>query len=257
MSTAKRRINFTNRKRIRREDIDVQLLDMRPGEPIRAKASVSLDGYGFPPSAAIAIEAYKGSTGMRFDCGTVGKTSIPDVFVLDEVEQRSNLLFRIKVIDREDDHGRILGSAERISPSSDDDDEDRRSLFPVAYGNLGEEVWKVDIDYGERPALVFNREIPGIKHRLKTDTLLQGLVFPAAFRAVLEALVRDDDEGDEDEEGWRTDWLKFCSERLGINDEPPRRASPEQKEWIDDTVQRFCQEYGFMKGIRKLEEGPE
>lgn len=257
MSTTKRRINFTNRKRIRREEIDVRLLETRPGEPVRVKASVSLESYGFPPSAAIAFEAYHRSTGMRFDCGTVGEPSIPDVFVLDELDQRGNLLFRIKVIDRDRDNGRILGSAERISPSSEDDDENRRSLFPVVYGSLGEEVWKVDVEYGERPVLVFNREIPGIKHRLKTDTLLQGLVFPAAFRVVLEALVRDDDEGDDEEEGWRSEWLQFCRERLGIDDEPPRKASQEQKEWIDDTVQRFCHEYGFMKGIRKLEETAE
>ena len=118
-------------------------------------------------------------------------------------------------------------------------------------------MWKVDVTYEERPALVLNREIPGIRHRLKTDALLQGLLFPAAFRTVLDALARDDDEGDDEEEGWRAEWLQYCRERLGIDDEPPRKASQEQTDWIDYAVQRFCQEYGFMKGIRKLEEAPE
>ena len=257
MSTAKRRINFTGRKRIRREEISIRLLESRRGEPLRAKATLSLEDHGFPASAAIAIEAYHRSTGMRFDCGTVGKPAIPEALVLDEVDQGGNLLFRVKIIATEGDSGRILGSAERISPTSDDDDENKRALFPVLYRSLGEEVWKVDVAYEERPALVLNREIPGIRHRLKTDALLQGLLFPAAFRVVLENLARDDDEGDDEEEGWRAEWLQFCRERLGIDDEPPPKTSQEQDDWIDYAVQRFCQEYGFMKGIRKLEEAPE
>lgn len=257
MSTVKRRINFTGRKRIRRQDVDCRLLETSPGEPLRAKTNLSLEGYGFPASAAIAVEVYHRSTGMRFDCGTVGRPAIPEVFSLDEVDQRGNPLFRVKVIDTETDSGRILGSAERISPASDEDNENRRAFFPVLYRSLGEEVWKVDAGYEEPPALVLNREIPGIRHRLKTDALLQGLLFPAAFRIVLEALARDDDEGDDEEEGWRAEWLQFCRERLGIDNEPPRKASQEQSDWIDDAVQRFCQEYGFMKGIRKLEEAPQ
>ena len=255
MSTAKRRINFTGRKRIRREDVEISLLETRLGETMRAKAKISIDSYGFPSSAAITIEAYHRSTGMRFDCGTVSNPQIPDALILDEVDQRGNLLFRLKVIDTEVDSGRILGSAERINPSSDEnDDENRRALFPVIYRSLGEEVWKVDVGYEERPALVLNREIPGIRHRLKADPLLQGLLFPAAFRVVLENLVQDDDEGEDDNEGWRNEWKQFCRERLGIHDDPPLRLSGDQAEWIDYAVQRFCQEYGFMKGIRKLEE---
>lgn len=254
MNTAKRRINFTGRKRIRREEVDIRLLDTRPGEPLHAKAKLSLEGYGFPPSATVAIEAYYRSTGMRFGCGTIGNPAIPETLVLDQIDQRGNLLFRVKVVDTESDNGRILGSAERISPSNDDDEEGRRALFPVLYRSLGEEVWKVDVSYEERPALVLNREIPGIRHRLRSDAMLQGLLFPAAFRFVMEALARDDDEGDDEEEGWRAEWLQFCSERLGIEEPPPRRASQEQSEWIDYAVQCFCKEYSFMKGIRKLEE---
>ena len=56
MSTAKRRINFTGRKRIRREEINIRLLETRPGEPLRAKAYLSLENHDFPDSAALAID---------------------------------------------------------------------------------------------------------------------------------------------------------------------------------------------------------
>jgi hypothetical protein len=47
MSTAKRRINFTGRKRIRREDVEISLLETRLGETMRAKAKFLLIAMGF------------------------------------------------------------------------------------------------------------------------------------------------------------------------------------------------------------------
>jgi hypothetical protein len=251
MTSAKRRINSTGRKRIRREDVNIRMLDSAPGEPLRAKASINLDAHEFPSASIISLEAYHRSSGMRFDFGTVGAQTIPDVLVLDEVDRSGTVLFRIKVVEAEGDRGRILGSAERIPPTSEDAEQNRRSLFPVVYRSLDEEVWKVDIDYGGRPTLILNREIPGIGHRLKEDPFLQGFLFPAAFRIVMEAIARDQDEDDDDEPGWRTEWLQFCRDSLGIHDVPP---ASDAEEWIDHAVSRFCNEYGFMKRIRKMEE---
>jgi hypothetical protein len=179
------------------------------------------------------------------------------VLILDEVDQSGSVLFRVKVIDAREECGRILGSAERIQPSSEDEDKDRRSLFPVLYRSLGEQLWKVEINPGDRPKLILNREIPGIQHRLRTDAFLQGMLFPAAFRIVLEALAAGlhDDDADDDSEhpAWQTEWLEFCKAGLGINNPPPVSDSDERLRWVDYAVERFCSEYGFMKAIKKLE----
>jgi hypothetical protein len=140
-----------------------------------------------------------------------------------------------------------------VQPASDDDSQNRQPLLPVIYRDLNEEVWKVEINHGDRPALILNNEIPEIARRLKQDVLLQGLMFPAAFRIVLEAMLRDESEDDDDNVGWRADWLKFCSERLGIHEKPPLSDEEATAEWIDDAVRRLCREYGFMKSIRSIQ----
>ena len=65
MSTIRKRINSTGRKRIPRDRISVTLLPVKPDEPLRAVATVRLDGLGFPESATVVLEAYQRSTAMR------------------------------------------------------------------------------------------------------------------------------------------------------------------------------------------------
>jgi len=253
----KRRINSTGRKRINRENIEIRMLEPAAGQPLRAEAKLDLSTYRFPDDALLSIEAYHRSSGMRFDCGTVGSPNIPQSLVLDRVDQSGPVLFRVKVTDSAENLGQLLGSAERIQPLSEDEDKDRRSLFPVLYRSLGQQVWKVEINPGDRPKLVINRDIPGIQHRLKNDSFMRGMLFPAAFRIVMEALASaagDHDEDDESEgQPWQADWLKFCGERLGIADQVPQ--DPEDRPgWIEDAVDQFANEYSFVKEIRKQEE---
>jgi hypothetical protein len=257
MSTARRRINSTGRKRINREQVDIRLLVSEAGEPVRAKASLDLAKQNFPGNAAVSIEAYHRSSGMRFDCGTVEDLKIPPVLVLDEVDRSGGVLFRVKVVDVELHPGRVLGSAERLSPTGEDDIDGRKSLFPVLFTDLGSEVWKVEIEPGSRPSLLLNREVPGISQKLQSDPLFQGLVLPTALRIVIEALVREPDEDDDDEPVWKTDWREFCRTSLGMTDDPEGLSPEDQHEWVDRAVRSFCNLYGFMDSIRKMEVAPQ
>jgi hypothetical protein len=255
MST-KRRINSTGRKRINRNNIDIRMIDDAKG-PLRATARLDLSEHDFPPASVISIEAYHRSSGMRFQCGTVASPAIPEVLVLDQIDQSGSVLFRVKVTESDADVGRILASAEKIQPSNENEDKDRKSLFPVLYRKLGEETWKVEINPDDRPKLVFNSDIPEIAHRVAHDPVLQGFVFPAAFRAVIQAMTSGEHDDEEDEEtgetGWQAEWMKFCKERLGLSDSVPK-SDDAIADWIDDAVKKFCAEFGFMKAIRKLAE---
>lgn len=256
MTTAKRRINSTGRKRIRHESVDIRMIQSDPGQPLRASAALDLGEHKFPPDALLSIEAYNRYSGMRFDCATIGQPAIPDVLVLSEVDLSGSVLFRVKVIEGQQERGRILGSAERIQPLSENEDKDRRSLFPVMYRSLGEQIWKVEINPDDRPKLIINREIPGIQHRMKHDVFLHGMLFPAAFRIVMEALAESfQDESDEDDEqpGWQTEWLKFCQENLSVNETPPSKDADARHQWVEYAVDRFCAAHGFMNVIRKME----
>lgn len=254
---SKRRINSTGRKRIRHEHIEIQMLPSRADESLRASAKVDLSSYKFPPEALLAIEAYHRSSGMRFDCGTVGDQRIPKLLVLDQVDQSGSVLFRVKVTDSNANRGLLLGSAERIQPLAENEDKDRRALFPVLYRSLGEQIWKVEINSGDRPKLILNRDLPGLQHRMESDAFMKGMLFPAAFRIVLAALAvaGQDDEEDDEQDGaaWQVEWLKFCRETLGIASAPPT-DSEEREKWVEEVVEKFSSEYGFVKEIRKQEE---
>jgi hypothetical protein len=252
MSNAKRRINSTGRKKIRREEIDIRLLEAKSGEPLRAKATLALDSYKFPPESLVSIEAYHRSSGMRFDCGSVGALQIPPLLVLDQVDRSGSVLFRVKVIDAGADIGKILGVAERVQPVSEECSDGKKSLFPVVYRDLGQQVWKVEINDGDRPKLILNCGIPGISDKLRSDTLLQAFLFPAALRIVLERLVTEPDDDDDDEPGWKIEWLEFCKDGLGIRDDPTILEATDKLDWVERAVSGFCGIYHFMENIRKM-----
>ncbi len=261
MATAKRRINSTGRRKIRRECIDIRMLESPVDEPLQAKAALDFSSLSLPATAAVSIEAYHRSSGMRFDCGTVGTLTIPPVLLLNEVDRSGSVLFRVKVVDNDNEPGKLLASAERIQPRSEDDADGRRSLFPILYRDLGPEVWKVEINYGDRPKLILNKRMPGFSHQLQTNALLQGLLLPAAFRIVLERLVQPAESGDDgadtdgpDNTGWKDEWLQYAREGIGMTEDPDSLPEEARQDWVDEAVKKFCENSGFITRIRRMSE---
>lgn len=255
MATAKRRINSTNRKRIGQDAVDIRLLETAPGSPPQATAKLDLAALNFPPSAGVAIEAYRSSSLMRFDCGTIGDLHVPELMVLDEIDVGGNIQFRVKVVDREDVVGRLLGSAQRIHPKSKEDEDGRRSLLPIRYDDLGPEIWRVAGDEDEPPALVLNYRATGLENRIFTDPLVRGLLMPAAFRIVLERLVSLTPPDDDDETDWKKEWLRFCEEELQIEGSPYDGDAEEKSAWVREAVATFAARAGLLDSIRATPEG--
>jgi hypothetical protein len=254
MPAAKHRINSTGRKRIARESVDVRLEPMQAGKPLAAGVTVNLTDHDFPAAAAVVLEAYQRSTGMRFECGTVGRPSVPTVLHLNEIDAGERVLFRLKVVDGESAKGKILGMADRIRPANADDLDGRKSIFPIMEMSLDPEVWAVRID-DDGPTLCLNFRIAGFKHKILENSLLQGVILPAAFRTVLESLVDEPVPDDDDENDWRSQWLRFLRESFGIDDDLAVMAPNEKREWVDSTVKAFCQAHDFVDNIRSMAEG--
>ncbi|WP_342725714.1 hypothetical protein AAFG07_01605 [Bradyrhizobium sp. B097] len=253
MTSAKRRINSTGRKKITQDRIDLRVLPSVPGEPIRAKLHLNLESLELPPSASISVEAYHRSSAMQFDCGTVAGKKIPDVLSLNELDDTARVLFRIKIVDREAHEGKILASADRVRPLVEGEQDGRRSIFPVEYRDLGQEVWRVEIDDGAGPSLLLNSKIPALMHRIHENPLVAGAVLPAALRVVLRHIAYDPSEDDEDGDGWKADWKRFCSEGLGVEDEPEELEDDEARDsWVDDLVRRYCETRAFVEKARQM-----
>lgn len=256
MSSVKRRINSTGRKRIERKCIEINMMECLPGEPLSASVTLSLQEQGFPGRASVVIEAYRRSSGMRFDCGTVDAPSVSDPLVLREIDRSGSVLFRLKVIDNNLEPGKLLGSAERLRPRDGEDSEDRRSIFPVLNRDLEEDVWKVEIEQGDGPKLILNTRVPNFSYEVRNNPVTQGILLPAALRFVFEELVRPSDTGEsEDEPDWKERWLRYCDVELGIKDDPRNSLGDEaKKNWIDDATEKFCEKYKFVGRMKASSE---
>ncbi len=256
MSSARRRINSTGRKRIRRECVEVRMLKSLPDEPLRAKVSLNLDGSKFPDEARVAIEAYHRSSSMRFDFGRVGALQNHKELVLSEIENSAVVLFRLVVIDEKWEPGKLLGSAERLKPRDEEDSEDRRSIFPVRYRDLKNEVWRVEIVPDAHPVLMINSRLPGFKFKVRNDPVIQGLLIPAALRFVLQELVGSGETNeDEDEPGWKEEWFDYCRNELGFHSDPRKLDEAAAKDWIEDVMSVFCKDHSFCARIKASLEG--
>ena len=63
------RLNFTGRRKISRNHVTITVSGIGGIESFTAE--LQLDRYGFPPTAAVIVEAYRQLELVRFDFGTV------------------------------------------------------------------------------------------------------------------------------------------------------------------------------------------
>lgn len=248
MVSIQRRLNSTGRKRIALDRVTIELTP--PLDTFSfpsATAAVNLGELDLAPAARVVLEAYFRSSSMRFPCGTVGETTIPPRLILTDIDRGGAIQFRLLVI-APDDSGRILASAEGIRPLQKSDTSERQPLLPLRETDLGEELWRVDLDDRNGPWLVVNSRVPGLAARLRSDLLVQGLILPHALREVLRRLPAEgEDEGDHD---WGDDWRKFLRE-LDVPVEPDDVTDEESiQNWVDDTVDRFSRLRRFAELVR-------
>lgn len=248
MISVQRRLNSTGRKRIKRDCIVIQLSPPLDNFSFpSAIAEIDLKDLGLDPLARVVLEAYFRSSSMRFPCGTVGELRIASRLVLTEIDRGGAIQFRLLVI-AADGSGRILASAEGIKPQQNSDTPDRQPLLPLRETDIGEELWRVDLDDRNGPWLVLNSRVPGLASRLRSEPLVQGLILPQALREVLRHLPSERE--DEDDHDWVDDWRKFL-EHLGVPTEPDDASDEEAlSQWVDDAVDRFCRVRGFAENLR-------
>ena len=224
MVSMQRRFNPTGRARIPRKHIEIKLKEaLDPGSFPVASAKINLDGLNLLPSAIVEIEAYFRSSSMRFRCGTVAAMAIPPAMELSEIDRGGAVRFRLLIIEG-DGSGRIVAAADGLRPASERDSPDRQSLLPVRETDIGNQLWKIHVDYHTGPTLLINATIPGLAARMREQPLVQGLVFPHALRVILSELGRG--QADEEDDVWRKDWRAFL-EALDVPTEPDDPEDPE------------------------------
>lgn len=238
-----RRFNYTGRKRIPRSKLSFSL-NVGPGKTLAFDAAIHLDELLLPASAAIYVEAYRRAYFRRFPCGTLSEPKFPKNRVLEGLDPDALVLFRVKVVDKK---GRILAATDRIIPRrAEEEQTDRQSLLPVDFVDLGQSVWRLDLE-GDLPILQLNKCIENIREIARADSFFLTLVCPEVVRQILYKIVVEEDFADAEANGedeWMSGWLKFAIEMLPSKRLPPLGQSEpikqEKLKWIDDVVEAFC-----------------
>jgi len=243
-----RRFNYTDRLRILREDVQVEL--KQNGENFSFDAKLDLADYDLPEDALVFVEAYRQTSWMRFDYGTVGAITPPADRGLSEFDSPDDIRFRVKVTQASDTHV-LLAEADRIPLRRPEDGEDKRApLLPVKGQSLGEEIYRVDFS-DDKPRLLVNKDA-GDWRAIAKSPAFASLVYPTVFREVLTRILmvnKFDDSSDVS--NWRSMWLKFTEALPGIAECPNAEDEDACGDWVDVAVQAFATK---LKNLAKFGE---
>jgi hypothetical protein len=251
----KKRINFTGRKKLASEYIDIRI-NREQGSRF-ASFVASFDPAmtkGLDKSAKVYVEPYVVSSSMRFDFGTVSNPKVPTDTLLSQLDRENSFLFRIKIVDESGNVGRILAEANGIRPKDPKDDGTaKKSLLPVHWVDLGELIWRIDYDQTTGPVLQVSTKVADLPTRLKHDPLVGGCIFPQALREVLWILVKEDAFDDDAE--WVKDWREFVLKLTGLNlEETEYEEELEQENFVEDAVRQYARQFRFASLAKQVEE---
>lgn len=248
-----RRFNFTGRKKLMRTCIRIRMHEATANQVQSFTADVSISSdLQLTPQARVYVEAYVGTSTMRFDFGTVAAISHPPDCLLNDIDAGTPVLFRVKVVDETEYVGRLLASAHGIRPEGDDDGSNRKALLPLRVCDLGEVVWRLIVEPDAGPMLAVNSRIPGIKERLPTDTVLTAAIYPEVVRQMV-GLVWGPDSSIEEDEDWLADWKTWLSEQLGREVTSDEIFDHDTLEALGDEVaQNFASKHKFASAMARL-----
>ena len=256
-----RKFNYTQRKKILvkharcstvRESLNKHHLNI----------SLALGDYldGIPDTAVVFVEAYTRSKVERFLVGEAGacRDIVSGRFPLgmfSDVEVE-NMHFRVKIVDVSGNAGRILAMADRLPRAGTPEyDEMRKSILGVDYEDMGDRLWRLDVDRADMPYLIINKNIIRPVEMVKNDDMFGALVFPEVVRLILDevVMVSGNDYADtNDPDDWRALWCNYAY-KLNLHTEIPR-TQEDRKDWVEDCVRMFCLKHKYLGRINTLRE---
>lgn len=238
-----RRLNYTGRRKIPRSSVTVRLI-RTAGNLYAFSIDVDLAGCGFPAQLSVFVEAYNATSYMRFDFGAAGEIHSPVDTRLTEITASAMPKFRLKIVERAEQCGRLLGVVDKLIPLQPDEDVvQKQSLLAVDYRDLEDQIWRLDLT--DWPVLELNNRIDGIGEIAYSNHEFLGLVYPEVVRRILREIVLEQEITDPnfDDSEWTTLWLRYVCNFPGVEAPPEGRseeARARQIEWIERAVAAFC-----------------
>jgi len=245
-----RSLNYTGRRRITKEEINLRLNQL-PDKTGTFDADIRLEkSHALPENAVVCVEAYRGSSAswMRFPFGTVGALNPPVDRRLTDFDGTDGILFRVKVTSPEKDQGLILAEADALSTRAPDEEEhSRQSILPVQSDKtLEKRVWR--LDFKDEPVLLVNSAL-GEKWDVVRDQAFMALVMPEVLEAILIRILLVDkypDDQDEEDGSWQSKWLRFVRSIPGTTNQPDIDEKDALEEWIEGIVGAFSRKLRIL-----------
>lgn len=238
-----RQLNWTARKRIARSEVAITLRQDPDGTCFAA--ALAQGDLGLPQEAQVVIEAYRQTTLMRFDCGTVGEFGPRASTVLTEFQPPEGVLFRVKVLGSGTQAGMILAEADGIhAVAPGEANVAHESLLPTRGDDIGDEAWRLDFS-GDAPELLFSNR-SGDWRGLARSPHFTWLVYPEILRQILTRCM-EDGVPDADDADWRSRWVRFAGTLSGMTLLKEGADEQEREDWVGDAVAAFCRAQRFRE----------
>ena len=231
-----RTLNYTQRRRLPREEIDV-VISTNDLSEYAFDANLILQRHRLPAEAKIFVEAYRQTHWMRFDFGTVGSVTPPRNRVLSIFDNVDGILFRVRITSAAQPAGLLLAEGDRIPFRAKDEKPKKRiPLLPVVPEDLKDEICKVSYE-GSGPELIVNSTL-GNWRGIARDSVVIALIYPLVLRDILSRICFIEDDFDSDDRSdWRTRWCRFAELLPGMDTFPD--DINEREDWIDRAVAAF------------------
>lgn len=247
-----RRFNYTERRKILREDAAILLRAEQGG--VGFEAHLRLSDYKLPQDALVVVEAYKAPVLMRFDMGSVALPKRPVSTLLTEFDPPEGVRFRVKVMGVGDQTGRLLAVADQVTPQGlDEQMAGQRAIITTEGADLGEIVWTLSLEQGpDLPRLKVNEKL-GDWRSIARSPHFTYLVYPEVLRQILNFVLMEAGWDREDPDDWCTQWIRFGERLPGVGAAPEKSDPSEDRvEWIAEAVQSFCRSRNLRERFSSL-----
>ena len=250
------RFNYTGRKKIKRNDIIITVLD-RNGI-LSFDADIDLSDYSLPPESPVYVEAYRQTSWMRFDYGNATGLKARTDNRLSEFDSLDGIRFRVKVSQGDGIHGKLLAVADKIRPvKPEEGDSGRSCILPVKSEEMNC-IWRIDFE-GDDPILLISKKA-GSKDLISQSPEFISLVYPSVLREILFRIkiYEADADWQEDEGSWQNQWFRFVRFLPGVG-EPPDLSDDDlrYKQWVEDAVGAFSRNLDIVGTFVSYREGGE
>jgi hypothetical protein len=238
----KKKINYTGRKKIKKQDFAVTI-NRKDTVAVDFNVSFKLKDYAFPDNAKVFVEAFRHNELKRFDFGTVQDIKKIDTDI-SELSRKDTLLFNLKIVDDQNDKGKIIGYIKSVKPI--DEGYDRSSILDVEFCEFSDNlIWKIAYDEGG-PILQINTKITNIQYLITDHPFFFFNVYPAVIKEIMYQIKYIDNAEIEDNEyEWHDSWIKMA-EKYSNRKYNKNIDSDDYDSFIEEFVAGFANKHNAL-----------